>query len=259
VSETQDKVLRKMRTAFDARAAKGASLRFRIAPTITSLTALPAFSDSASYEQGQNLSPVLIEALSADFARGVQDLAAILADLKRIRDAYGDLPVVWEDGYVSVRFAGVDGVGVEGLVDEVGVRRGVVVEDEGWGGREGEEMWGEGEGEGADKDVKMALLFPFAPEEGEGSEGVREMFEEVRRVPVLPLSEIHGFSEMGLSMVSVTSADDLEVPSPNPWATEWESDGSGTENGGENHTGVDGSAGFESLYQFLAECDTARR
>lgn len=51
---------------------------------------------------------------------------------------------------LTVRFPGCDADIVSRLCDEVGVRRGIIDEDEAWN-------------EKGNKDVEMALLFPFAP------------------------------------------------------------------------------------------------
>jgi len=259
-----------MRRALDTRDAKGSSLRFRVAPTMTALSSVPLDGQTLG-EEG------VLENLASDFARSVQDLAAILADLKRVRDAYGDLPVKWEEGFVEVRFAGLDAGSVERLADEIGVRRGVVREDMAWSGEED-----------AGRDVRMALLFPFAPSKAHsaamsagGDEGVGEMFF---RATGDQLEE--EFRSPGLSTRSLTSADDfaeLETRE-NAWVmgsesgfesldakteteTESESYGEvrssrwrGSRSGVQGYgSGVDGYEGLESLYRFLAECDGARR
>jgi len=277
VSPAQDKGLRTMRHAIDICNAKGSSLRFRVAPTVTALSNVAA-DELTLGEEG------VLEHLAGDFARGTKDLAAVLADLKRMRDAYGDLPVSWEEGFVVVRFAGLDKGAVEALADEVGVRRGVVCEDEAWREEEG------------DRDVRMALLFPFAPstahsvqasEYGDG--GVEGMFftspPHAERVEVQ--EGFRHLSSPGLSTRSLTSADDfvnLETREENPWAEDSESGfdspdaKTGTESLGEIrspswHGGrvggsdrvegydssVNGYEGLESIYRFLAECDGARR
>ncbi|MCJ1243770.1 hypothetical protein MMC30_000967 [Trapelia coarctata] len=277
VSPAQDKGLRIMRHAIDTRNAKGSSLRFRIAPTVTALSSV-GFENQTLGEEG------VLDTLAGDFARSVQDLAAILADLKKVRDAYGDLPVTWEEGFVAVRFAGLDKGAVESLADEVGVRRGVVCEDEAWREEDG------------DRDVRMALLFPFAPskahsvleEDGMGGremEGVEEMFytSPLKGERTQVAEAFAHMSSPGLSTRSLTSADgfvELETREENPWAEDSESgfdspDGkTETESQGQIRSpswgtdrsrvegydsGVDGYQGLESIYRFLAECDGARR
>lgn len=263
-----------MRSAIDNRDAKGSSLRFRVAPTVTALSSVPLDGQTLG-EEG------VLDELASDFARSVQDLAAILADLKRVRDAYGDLPVRWDEGFVEVRFAGLDAGSVERLADEVGVRRGVVREDEAWS-------------EDGGRDVRMALLFPFAPSKAHSIQLPEDEDEEVgvgamffRAGTRAAEDELEGaLSSPGLSTRSLTSAEDfvdLETRE-NPWAVGSDSESgfdspsakTGTESRGEVRcpswrgrgsggevegygSGVDGYDGLQSLYRFLAECDGARR
>ena len=276
VSVAQDEGLRTMRKAVDISNAKGTIVRFRLAPTITAL---------AGTEQTL-ADDTIMHDLASDFARGVQDLAAILSDLTKLKDAYGALPVSWGEGVVSVRFAGCDGKVVEGLCDEVGVRRGVIVEDEGWAV---DEENGSGKG---DRDVRMALLFPFAPSStpsttGQSKNYVEGMFTTPQPPTVLKPPK----SSLGLSTRSLTSAldshswyDEGFVPSspqdsmaPSLWATEQYSeaprsrpfDGESVLLGSDitdtESVGHGGSStardyeGVEGIYRFLAECDGARR
>ena len=256
VSVTQDEGLRTMRKAIDLSNAKGTIVRFRLAPTVTAL---------AGAEQTLADDSIMHD-LASDFARGVQDLAAILSDLTKLKDAYGALPVSWGEGVVSVRFSGCDGKVVEGLCDEVGVRRGVIVEDEGWAVDD----------DSGDKDVRMALLFPFAsstaPSTAEqNNDHVQAMFTNP---PVLKPPR----TSPGLSTRSLTSAldspswyDEGFIPSP-PEESVAPSrsfdnhsvllDSDGTESVSADHTGGVATRdyeGVEGIYRFLAECDRARR
>ena len=129
---------------------RGTSLEFRLSPTITALS--PAFSASGGDGGAATLNTSgLLEALSGDLARAVRDLAIVLNDVNKL-SALGDLPIslhhTAEGPILSVRFPGCDGDLVASLCDEVGVRRGLIKEDEDWV---------------ESKEVEMALLFPFAP------------------------------------------------------------------------------------------------
>ncbi|KAG8533277.1 uncharacterized protein KY384_002060 [Bacidia gigantensis] len=134
---------------------KGTTLEFKISPT---LTALPS-GLSAHGEQSLNTlqSPDLLTSLSGDFARCLRSLSSILNDLNRL-SRFGDLPVsLSQDGTViMVCFPGCDADLVTRLCEEVGVERGYVKEDVAWD---------------HDKEVQMALLFPFAPEMKKDAEG----------------------------------------------------------------------------------------
>ncbi|KAL8761221.1 MAG: hypothetical protein Q9184_002653 [Pyrenodesmia sp. 2 TL-2023] len=153
VSEAEDHALRKIQRSISAWT-KGTNLEFRLNPTITAMSASFPTSTGQSFE-GQTLgSEGVLDMLSVDFARALQDLAVILADLKRLA-VFGDLPVSLATSgkagpRLSVRFSGCDAETVSRLCDDVGVRRGIIREDEAWND---------------DKDVEMALLFPFASTE----------------------------------------------------------------------------------------------
>ena len=150
VSQTEDAVRSRWESPL-ARSTRGTKLEFKLSPTITTLS--PVFSKNQQSATGlTSLNDLcLLDNLATDFGRALKDLAAILADL-RVLAAFGDLPinlVTTPSGpVICVRFSGCDGDLVSHLCDEVGVRRGIIVEDEAWT---------------AEKDVEMALLFPFAP------------------------------------------------------------------------------------------------
>lgn len=137
-----------------AKGTRGTALEFQLSPTITALS--PSFSSAGEENLGiTSLNGItLLDNLATDFARALKDLAAVLADLRRL-SAFGDLPISLtttpSGPILSVGFPGCDADLVSRLCDEVGVRRGVVVEDEAWID---------------EKDVEMALLFPFAPVAG---------------------------------------------------------------------------------------------
>ena len=120
---------------------KGTTLRFKLAPTVTAV--------SSTFATGLE---DVAKPLERDLARGIQALVAINQEIKKLADRLGDLPMVLEyrptGPSLEVRFPGCDGQTVENLCDELGICRGVVVEDPGWT---------------EDKDAEMALLFPFAP------------------------------------------------------------------------------------------------
>ncbi|MCJ1400158.1 hypothetical protein MMC11_003362 [Xylographa trunciseda] len=251
VSATQDAGITRMRQATDYNSMRGTSIRFRVTPTVTALTGLKGDSESQTLT-----AEGLLDDLSADFARGVQDLAAVFADLKRL-STYGALPVEWETGgWVNVRFPGCDAKQVEGLCDEVGVRRGYVIEDAGWVVDDGEEQKG-------DKDVRMALLFPYAPtDQSLDNESVADMFSPANQTQQPMFDD----NSPGFSTRSLTSADGFEddfVEEHNVWAEGYES-ASGTSSPGttttrEDKNGQNDYEGVEGIYRFLAECDSARR
>lgn len=86
--------------------------------------------------------------LAVDFARALKDLAAIMNDLKHLA-TLGTLPLVLVNPTtLRVRFPGCDRDTVETLCVELGIRRGIVGQDEDFDTQHG---------------ADMALRFPFAP------------------------------------------------------------------------------------------------
>ncbi|KAL4809669.1 NADP-dependent oxidoreductase domain-containing protein [Aspergillus unguis] len=145
VTVLQDEAERKM-TAIP-RAAPGSSIDFKLSPTITAFGLQKAFAPADAETENLN-SDGLLDFLSADFARALKDLAAVLNDLKRLA-TLGDLPILLHDrSTIRVRFPGCDAETVERLCDEVGVQRGKISQDADFDARTGAEL---------------ALLFPFAP------------------------------------------------------------------------------------------------
>ena len=158
VSHTEDAVYTQWESPL-TRSKRGTSLDFKLNPTVTALS--PVFSSNNSQEafNSSSLNDLgLLDTLATDFARALEDLSTILADL-RVLSAFGDLPIslitTSSAPVLRVRFAGCDGDLVSRLCNEVGVRRGLIVEDEAWT---------------VEKDVEMALLFPFAPTGGDDAE-----------------------------------------------------------------------------------------
>lgn len=159
ITKAEDHALRKIQQSRSAWV-KGTDLEFRLNPTITALSASLPTSTGRGID-GQTLATAgFLDTLSVDFARALKDLTAILTDLKRLA-TLGDLPISLTKPHLggttfSIRFPGCDADTVGRLCDEVGVRRGVIREDEAWND---------------DKDVEMALLFPFAPSKPTSNSG----------------------------------------------------------------------------------------
>ena len=242
---------------------------------------MPGFSQGAMEEmEPMTLNkPGMLDVLSGDFARALKDLASILGDLNRLA-SLGDLPISMnntpEGPVLSVRFPGCDADLVSRLCDEVAVTRGVVVEDEAWH---------------ADKEVQMALLFPFAPAGAEEEDEVLSegyfakqnndtvVFDEARQERMqwqvmLPPSTtssakslrsadyyVGGFEEATLRSptqhaISPSGYESLEDPYDWPSAPPSHSpysDSKMSTGGSQDYEGVQG------IYKFLQVCDEARR
>jgi len=221
--------------------APGSFIDFRVSPTITALSPLGVvFPFAATMEQG--FKPMagetatlhaegFLDVLSVDFARALQDLAAIMTDLKSLA-VLGNLPITLEKGSVlRVRFPGVDAETVERLCDDAGVRRGVVRQDAAFEASVG---------------VPVALQFPFAPDEdctktitspggslrsqNSGGTEIEEMFfDEYEENPWLSPPEAEGYESMSPDALSSSGehcSEDFE--------------------------------GLEGIYRFIEECDRAR-
>ena len=168
VSQKQHEACKKMESVTETqRQGKGTTLEFNLSPNVTALGVFSGFKshgqdstpvggslqglqDNTLFASPTLNTPALLHVLSIDFARALRDLATIHSDLQRLA-ALGDLPIsLSENGTVlRIRFLGCDAETVERLCDEVGVRRGIIREDTGWHLH-------------IEKDVEMALLFPFA-------------------------------------------------------------------------------------------------
>ncbi|KAL8670264.1 MAG: hypothetical protein Q9168_005183 [Polycauliona sp. 1 TL-2023] len=280
VSEAEDRALRKIQRS-SAAWSKGCNLEFRLNPTITALSASFPTSTGQSLG-GQTLGTVgILDTLGADFARALKDLSAILTDLKRVA-AFGDLPITLTESKhggstLCVRFAGCDADTVSRLCDEVGVRRGVIREDEAWND---------------DRDVEMALLFPFAPSKAVSHSDNESAFfaktqhadsriapEQVEWQNMMSPSqhsehqsdgdsaEFHYIDTPTSTEVPHHSYDPYTPQSPSGYESLRESDFAAEDayhhqrpspqrNRRQESTDLQG---LESIYRFLAECDAARR
>ena len=304
VSQMQHEACKKMRsmTKFQ-RQGKGTTLEFNLSPNVT---ALGVFSGCKSHDQdstsvGDSLqglqdhtllasptlnTPALLHVLSIDFARALRDLATIYSDLQRLA-ALGDLPIsLSENGTVlQVRFLGCDAETVERLCDEVGVRRGIIREDPGWD-------------VSAEKDVEMALLFPFAESKApsEGPEDNEERYlqrifspaTKTKKEPVdwtnmLPPSAPHSeelfpaASSPRLSTREMRSVDsqhsfhllssdeeDLRIAS-DEYDSIPDNDSylstitAANQRPSRTGSNLEDYEGLQGIYRFLAECESAKR
>jgi len=277
VTETQHKALGK---AFRPQE-KGTWLEWRLNPTIT---ALPLFQSTISQalalsnpdvqQQTYSLnSPMLLDGLASDFAKTLKSLAATLADLQRLAQL-GDLPISLhpsDPSLLRVRFLGCDGDTVSRLCDEIGIRSGVIREDEAWT---------------TSKEGRMALLFPFAPsvDPSDHESDAGQYFEQRPVVDwqgmMSPSAQSGGRihsphysvnEAMSEGSFLGSPAEQISLQSGNPWVDlEGESLGEDDEamdydprsyrmTGEAEQDSVLKYDGIEGIYRFLAECDGARR
>ncbi|KAI0890475.1 uncharacterized protein GGS22DRAFT_183819 [Annulohypoxylon maeteangense] len=239
VSALQEETTRKL--AALPRDVPGSYVDFRLNPTVTALSPLAA---AFPYQPAGFKAPALdattlntdgfLDVLSGDFARALKDLTTTLADMKRL-SSLGDLPVHLVKGHtLRVRFPGVDRETVESLCDDLGVKRGIVMEDPDFAAETG---------------VTMALKFPFAPDASHDTKTLTSPGGSLRSQDSFFRAEEELFEE-GFS--------DLE---DNPWLS-LPADPEGYESmsppisSGE-HCSED-FEGLEGIYKFLEECDRSR-
>ncbi|KAL4905836.1 hypothetical protein BDW74DRAFT_167516 [Aspergillus multicolor] len=262
VTVLQDEAERKM--AAIPRAAPGSFIDFKISPTITAFGLQKKFAPTGAEAETLN-SEGLLDFLSADFARALKDLAAILNDLKCLA-TLGDLPILLEDrSTIRVRFPGCDAETVERLCDEVGVQRGKVSQDADFDVRTGAEL---------------ALLFPFAPSVAPSSDTDEFFFQQETKTSQRPeevdwqamlSGEDATQTSLGYPKQSIRelSFDDVTMFGSNPWAKS----PSGYSSIGVSELGdraffpdavsygitgsVSGFEGSEGIRRFIAECDQA--
>lgn len=228
VSTLQDKAAQKMRSL--SRNAPGSFIEFNISPTLTALSPLGVtFPFGSTMHQSTSLNTEgFMDVLSVDFSRSLKDFAAIMSDLKRL-SSLGDLPITLEDrSKIRIRFPGCDAETVERLCDEVGVQRGIILEDADFDHSVGAEV---------------ALIFPFASTTSQyplsspgGSLRCGQGFEEIDENP---WAEPEGYESM--DDVNEHAADYFTKPSDLHISTS---------------TGYEG---LEGIYRFLEQCDNSKR
>jgi len=259
VSAAQDKVGRKLMTV--PKATPGSYIDFHVNPTITALTPLSAvtgYSSSASVKETLNTEG-LLDILSADFSRTLKDLAIILKDLNRL-SSLGDLPITYRASALRVHFPGCDAESVERLCDELGVRRGVIGQDEDFDAFVGTEI---------------ALLFPFAPSRTmsecsffEKPVYVRMAQQEEIQWRNMMSSEDDALSTPDYSTQSDAGMEYEEIDHTNPWlsspsgydslhSSEAE-DAMACYQRAEQHSPLE-YQGIEGIYRFIEQCDAAQR
>ncbi|OOG01095.1 hypothetical protein ASPCADRAFT_202948 [Aspergillus carbonarius ITEM 5010] len=265
VSKLQDEAEQKM--AAIPRTAPGSFIDFQLSPTITAFGLQKNFAATGTCDAQTVNSEGLLDFLSADFARALKDLAAVLNDLKRLA-VLGDLPIELHDkSTIRVRFPGCDAGTVERLCDEAGVQRGKIVQDEDFDIRMG---------------TDLALLFPFAPSVP-ASPGMDDYFYRPEILKSQAPEEVDWHAMMSpdeateASLVlykqpsNQLSFDDVTMFGENPWVSS--SSGYSSINVSElgdraffaevPSIGVPESTseydGSDGIRKFIAECDVARR
>jgi hypothetical protein len=243
VSDVEDQAMRKFAAVpFQA---PGAYVDFHTTPEVTALSPLAAaiahndgFQTEAVVTETTLETDGFLDVLSADFGLALKNLAAIHADLAKLK-ALGGLPVTLEgNGVIRVRFPGVDADTVEALCNDAGIQRGVVGEDPNFARM---------------PNVPVSLQFPCAPDvdmsitSPGGSERALDDFE---------------FEDSPSTISDDSFLQDafVEEVDCNPWLSDSDSDGyksmSPPLSSGQ-HVSTD-FEGLEGIYRFIEECDRGR-
>jgi hypothetical protein len=246
-------------------AAPGSYIDFKVTPTITAVGPLSKIPVGSTHEQESLNNSTVMDMLSVDFARALKDLAVIMNDLQKL-SSLGDLSLYLPNSStLRVRFPGCDADTVNRLCEELGIRRGLVYEDEGFNATNGTEM---------------ALLFPFAPSHtpSDITFSPRAQHGQGRKHMAVDWQDMQSFRQHASarsSNLSITSHDfeEVEAIEENPWLSTPSGysslNGSDDEDptvdvdfrhGAQDHA-LDSSEyeGLEGIYRFLEECDRARR
>ncbi|KAI9801012.1 MAG: hypothetical protein M1825_003546 [Sarcosagium campestre] len=273
VSAAQDQASRTVKSSLAS--SPGSYIDFHVQPTITALGPMSSGTAAFADEADDSLTKDgLLDTLSSDFAHALRDLAAIMADLKRL-SAIGSLPLSMPDqSTIRVSFPGCDAGIVESLCDELGVRRGIIQQDDDFDLRAG---------------ADLALLFPFAPSDAAGttdSESRRR--RRRRRTPRPRAQDSVDWRDMmyvgkdksslsaGYSHISGCSSDQgggLGVEELERDESSWLYPSSAYSDGPVGDGDGDGARyfgpalvedssryeGIEGIYRFIGECDGARR
>lgn len=193
ISTAEDTILRKLEKPLEA-FVKGTNIEFQLSPTITALSTT-LFPQSVSGELTL-ADPDILFNLSADFAHALTEFSVVLTDLRSL-SSLGALPITLSTTplgpVLTCRFPGCDAESVTRLCDEVGIKRGIVREDEAWQ---------------RDRDSEMALLFPLAPGVRTQAPSDDEAMLFSGQRPTSPLEEVDYYQMMSppMSVRSVLSA-----------------------------------------------------
>jgi len=263
VSVLEDEVTRK--TSSLPKATPGSYIDFAVNPTMTAFSPLNNIAGFPADAKNTNTleSEGLLDMLSADFSRAVKDMAIVLNDIERV-SALGDLTVTYQGSALRVHFPGCDAETVEKLCDELGVRRGVVYQDEDFDAFVGTEI---------------ALLFPFAPSSAPSEMSLYEPVAPPGKQPYKN-QQIDWQHMMSPSIGSVASEnfslrsdtgfdyDDLGMEE-NPWMVSSPSGYSSLRSSDLEHAVQDYERpesdspleyqGFEGIYRFLEHCEPSTR
>ncbi|KAK5030158.1 hypothetical protein LTR13_008471 [Exophiala sideris] len=260
--------------------APGSFIDFKVSPTITAigpLSTIPRSESASTCEDNSLNNTIIMSNLSADFARALKDLAAIMNDLKHLA-TLGDLPITLHNSTtLRVRFPGCDADTVENLCRELNTKRGIVGQDEDFDAQNG---------------TNMALMFPYAPSRTASEvcldshhkrpvKRVKRDRVEWHEMLTPPQQGSPGFSHLSATSHSQDAFEMIDnamghnpwISSPSGYSSLHESEVRGDDDAAmyffqpdqtrmaKQHAKperADVYEGLEGIYRFIEECDRAR-
>ena len=255
-SALQDEALRKLHSA--PLVPSGSYLDFYVSPTITALGSFTTQNVAKSHRELPSLGdPCILKVLATDFARAFRDFTIINDDLRKLSDL-GDLKISMpKDTIIRVHFPGCDIDTLCRLCEEIGIRRGLVHQDEDFNRLNCAEQY---------------LQFPFAPE-STAAQSITSFDAAVDPIDWQNMLTPRMTASPRCSTESVTSHElaRMEAVEHSPWFSSpsgyssWNESEDidakwyrGTE-AGNTRPSPEGYDGLEGIYRFLEECDRARR
>jgi hypothetical protein len=244
VTALQDDTLKTVNSV--PKSTPGSYIDFQVNPTITALTPLRAVTGFKPANNSMETlhTEGLLDILSVDFSRALQELMFILNDLKAL-SSLGDLPISYQDTHLRVHFPGCDLETVERIASELDIRRGVIGQDEEFDAFVGTEI---------------ALLFPFAPSESASQPSLYGMTMYDKNEPLFDddMSSIPDSNPV-LSL-SDGLTEDYSSPSPfspSRYASIPSSDLRDTNSHSDQHSPLE-YQDFEGIYRFIELCNNAQ-
>lgn len=220
----------------------GSKVIFDINPTITAVADMKGVTGYDKNAETHVNSTGLLEGLSIDFSRSLQDLAAILQDIKRLCEL-GDLPLTYQDDQLWIHFPGCDAATVETLCLDNGVQRGRIKQDANFDAFVG---------------ADVALMYPFAPSAGNTRpSSVLEHANEPTELSWADMLSTNTISDRDSALSDMQLYNEARSPVHSQDWMSGRSYASTQEFEYREHSPLE-YQGVEGIYRFIQQCDAAR-